>query len=64
MGKSTLNYIFMVYTSLLTSKETQMNPALNVLFMKDYYNQADILLIYISFFFLSLFFSLFWNLLN
>lgn len=60
MVKSALNYTFMVYTSLLMSKQTQMSPALYILLVKEYYNQADILLIYIS---MGVFF-LFWNLLN
>jgi len=60
MGKSALNYIFMVYTSLLMSKQTQRSPTLYILLVKEYYNQADILPIYIS----IGFFSCFWNVLN
>lgn len=56
MGKGALKCIFMVYTSLLMFKQTQRSPTMYILSVKEYYNRADILLIYIS---MGAFFSCF-----
>lgn len=56
MGKGALKCIFMVYNFLLMFKQTQTSPALYILLVKEHYNQADILLIYIS---MGAFFSCF-----